>query len=479
MTLSSCFDNRSPGLTFFSKEQLDRIHGATLDVLERGGVVFQHPKALEILSSIGCSVEKDRVKIPSHLVEAALKATPSSIPVYNRDASLRMKLEGRNVYYGAGLIDPTLVEIDGTRKPYTTEACVKSSLVADALENIDFTMSMGFVADAPLGVRDVAEVATILKHSTKPILIASYTAKSLETMVEICGMIYPSKKAFLEKPCLIYYTEPVSPLQHTTHSLDKLFCACDYGLPLLNTPAPMAGGTAPITLIGTLLTGFAELLSGLVLIQNYKKGTPVILGGVFTALDMKSLVFTYGSPELQLLNTAIAQMSQYYKIPSFGTAGATDSHELDAQAASECGMSILLNALSGSNLVHDVGLMSSAMGASDELLVLSDDIIGWVKHYMHGIATDSLEDSIRELMEVGPGGNFVGTDFTLNRFRKEIWYPRIMSRTAYKTWEGSEKTPLNERLRNEVQRLAQTHLPASIPDDKIREIDRLIATYNP
>jgi trimethylamine---corrinoid protein Co-methyltransferase len=65
----------------------------------------------------------------------------------------------------------------------------------------------------------------------------------------------------------------------------------------------------------------------------------------------------------------MAQMAQYYRIPSFGTAGATDSHELDEQAGFECGVSILLNGLSGSNLVHDVGWLSSAMGTSNELLV--------------------------------------------------------------------------------------------------------------
>ena len=472
----SCSDNRSPCFSLLSKDQIDRIHCATLHVLERTGVVFQHEKALEILGSIGCSVEKDLVKIPSHLVEEAIRVTPSSVRVYNRDASPRMTLEGRNVYYGAGLTSPTLVEIDGTRKPYTREQCVKNTIVADALENIDFTMSLAHVTDVAVSIRDVVEVYTVLRNSTKPIIITSHTAESLGTIVEMCGIISSSKEEFLRKPSLMYYTEPVSPLRHTTHSLEKVFRACDYGLPLLNTPAPMAGGTAPITLTGTLLTGFAELLSGLVLIQNYRKGTPIIFGGVFTAFDMKSMIFTYGSPELQLMNTAIAQMAQHYKIPSFGTAGVTDSHELDEQAAFECGMSILLNELSGSNLVHDVGFMSSSMGTSNELLMLADEMIGWTKRYMCGIGVDTLGDSIRELTEVGPGGNFLERDLTLNRFKQEVWYPTMMSRIAYKAWDASDKTPLKERLRNKVEILAQTHTPLPISDDKIQEIDRLIAT---
>jgi len=464
-------------VSLLSARQIERIHCATLDVLEQTGVVFQHPKALEVLSSIGCKVDKDLVKIPSHLVEAAIAASPSSIPVYGRDGSLRMTLEERNVYYGAGLTSPMLVEVDGSRKPYTKGQCIKNTIIADALDNIDFTMAMAHVTDVPVDIRDVVEVYTVLRHSTKPIIITSHTGQSLDTVVEMCGIISSSKGEFLQKPFLMYYTEPVSPLVHTANSLEKALRACDYGLPLLNTPAPMAGGTAPITLTGTLLSGFAELLSGLVLVQNYRAGTPVIFGGVFTTLDMKHMTFTYGSPELQLMNTAIAEVARHYGIPSFGTAGATDSHEVDGQAALECGLSILLNGLSGSNLVHDVGWMSASLGTSNELLLLANDMIGWTRRYMRGIAVDTLEDSVRELADVGPGGSFVVRDLTLRRFRDEAWYPATMSRLAYKAWDASGREPLGERLREKTERLAQAHKPVPIPRNRIEEIDELIASH--
>ena len=470
--------NSSPSFSLLSESQIKELHDAVLDVLERVGVVFQNDKAIEILHSVGCRVEKDNhVKIPSHLVADAIRATPSVINVYNRLGGLQMKLAGDNVYFGAGGSCPYVVDIDGVPKSFTSEECAKNALVTDALENIDFYMAMAHCSDVPAESRDVREIFTVLANTVKPMIITSHTVKSLEMIVEMCGIISGSKEAFLEKPYLIYYTEPVSPLQHTTHSLDKFFAAADYGIPILNTPAPMAGATAPITLTGTLLCGLAEMLSGLVMIQNYKKGTPVIFGGVFGTLDMKGMTYAYGSPELQLMNTAVSQMSRFYDIPSFGTAGATDAHEIDAQTAFEGGMAILLNALSGSNLVHDVGWMSSEQATSNEMMVLGDEMIGYTKRYISGIDTGSMEDSIRELAEVGPGGTFLDRDMTLDLFKTEIWYPGIMQRVAHKAWMDSEKTSLRQRLKNEVDRIVKEHHPAPIPDDIKRQVSEMIESY--
>ncbi len=478
MIIPNRIRNCSPSFSLLSQSQIEEIHNAALDVLERVGVVFQSEKAVEILRSAGCKIEKDNlVKIPSHLVEEAVGLTPSSISVYNRIGELQMKLEADNVYFGAGGSCPYVAEIDGEQKSFTSEECAKNALVTDALKHIDFYMAMAHCSDVPAESRDVREIFTVLTNTIKPMIITSHTVKSLDVIVEMCGVISGSKEAFLSKPYIIYYTEPVSPLRHTAHSLDKLLTAADYGLPILNTPGPMSGGTAPITLVGTLLCGVCELLSGLVLVQNYKKGTPIIFGGVFTTLDMKGMIFTYGGPELQLMNTAIAQLTRFYDIPSFGTAGATDSHEIDAQAAFECGTSILLNALSGSNLVHDVGWMSSAQTTSNELLVLGDEIIGYTERYLSGIDTSRIQDSIKELAEVGPGGSFLDRDLTLELYRKEVWYPKIMTRISHKAWMDSEKVPLKQRLKNEVDRIVKEHQPTPIPDETQLRVIEMIETY--
>ena len=431
-----------------------------------------------MLRSIGCRVESGNlVKIPARLVEQAIEWSPSTIPVYNTRGELQMTLEQGSVYFGAGGASPFMTESDGSQTAMTSKECAEQAVVADALENIDFFMAMAHCGDFPVEVRDVFEILTVLSNTLKPIVITSNTQKSLDVIVEMCSVLSGSKEDFLDKPYLLYYTEPVTPLQHTKHSLDKLLSAADYGLPILNTPAPMAGGTAPITLSGTLISGFAELLSGMVLVQNYKRGTPMIFGGVFTTLDMRETTFTYGSPELQLMNSAIAEMARFYKVPSFGTAGETDAHEIDAQAAFECGQSILLNALSGSNLVHDVGWLSAAQATSNELLVLCDEMIGYARRYIAGINTNRIEQSVSELAEVGPGGSFINRDMTFELFRKEVWYPTLMSRQSHKSWLASDKKPLDERLKDEVDRILKDDCKPAIEEARIQEMQKIADDY--
>jgi trimethylamine--corrinoid protein Co-methyltransferase len=140
-------------------------------------------------------------------------------------------------------------------------------------------------------------------------------------------------------------------------------------------------------------------------------------------------------------------------------------------------MSILLNALSGSNLVHDVGWTSSAQATSNELLVLGDEMIGYTKRYISGIDTGSMEDSIQELSEVGPGGTFLDRDMTLDLFKTEIWYPGIMQRVAHKAWMDSEKTSLRQRLKNEVDRIVKEHQPTPIPEETKRQVSEMIESY--
>jgi trimethylamine--corrinoid protein Co-methyltransferase len=150
-----------------------------------------------------------------------------------------------------------------------------------------------------------------------------------------------------------------------------------------------------------------------------------------------------------MLNSAIAEMSQHYNIPSFGTAGVSDAHVLDEQSALECAMGLLLNALSGSNLVHDVGWLGSASSTSNELLLLCNEVIGYVKHFVRGIDTDLLRTSVEELIAVGPGGNFVDRDLTLDLFKQEVWYPDFLSRAPFANW-AARGTPLRQQLADGV-----------------------------
>jgi trimethylamine--corrinoid protein Co-methyltransferase len=235
----------------------------------------------------------------------------------------------------------------------------------------------------------------------------------------------------------------------------------------------MAGGTAPVSLAGTLAIGNAELLSGLVIAQLKRKGTPFIYGGTFTVMDMSTTIFSLGAPELSLLCGALADMAHYYKLPVFGAAGLTDAKVLDQQAGIEASMSCLLSALTGSNLVHDIGHMESGLAASYEMIVMCDEIVSMVKRVMKGVEVNDESLAVDLIDRVGPGGYFVAEEHTLRHFRAEQWRPQFLDRSNYYRWNKDGKLTLGDKLNRKVKKILNEYSPEPLDPELIKEIRRI------
>jgi trimethylamine--corrinoid protein Co-methyltransferase len=235
--------------------------------------------------------------------------------------------------------------------------------------------------------------------------------------------------------------------------VDKLLFAATHGVPAVYTPGIMTGGTAPVTVAGTLVTGNAELLSGLVLSQLQAAGAPFIYGGVFTSMDMASSVFLYGSPEFYLFNIALAEMAHHYRLPVFGTCGCSDAKVLDEQAAAEAAASTLVATLSGANLIHDIGYLESGLTACFELIVLVDELIGLARRLERGIGLSEEMLALGEIAAVGPGGHFLDREHTVRHFRQELWFPRLFDRRRFDAWNQDGARPLGARLRARVREI--------------------------
>ena len=67
------------GLNLLTRDELNALHVATLDVMENGGIMVFTDEAQEIFHSYGCKVDKKTnvVKIPGYLVKAATSGTKS------------------------------------------------------------------------------------------------------------------------------------------------------------------------------------------------------------------------------------------------------------------------------------------------------------------------------------------------------------------------------------------------------------------
>ncbi len=447
-----------------SEDMIEQIHRASLAILAETGVRVGDEGARAMLSEAGCRVEADTVRIPEAEVQKALDAAPKSVHVWDREGHrVAMRLEGRNSYFGGGSDCPFFLDgVSGERRSSTLDDVAQLARLNDGLEHIDFIMSLALAQDVPAAISDVLAFLAMIENTSKPICFTTFSPESLEPIHE--AMLAVRDAAHLrERPFAIHYAEPVSPLVHPGPIIAQVkFCA-EHGVPIVYAPGVMAGGTAPVTLAGTLALANAECLSGLVLSQLFAPGAPCIFGAFATVLDMKTTVFSHGAPELPLMSAAMNEIAHHYGLPSWSQAGTGDAKAVNAQAGAEYVIGILTAALSGANLIHDSGFLDSSMTASLESCVLADEVISMVRHMVDGVTVTPETLAVDVIEKVGAGGSFLMEDHTVKHMRSEVWYPRLFERRRFESWAAAGGERLEVKMRRRAQEIFDRYEPAPLP----------------
>lgn len=443
-------------ISAFTEKQIEKIHNTSLLILEQAGINVHSNKCRDLLKGAGATVQNElRVHIPSKLVESALQTASSGIDIYNRDGEKAMVLKGRNSYFGTGSDLKYNFSMDKFER---IESCLENVALAarlcDRLPNIDFVMSYALPNDVPSSSIEIEQLRMMMDNTKKPIIMTQFSGLEMAEKIhkhacEYCG----DEKLFKKKPNYIIYGQFVSPLQHDSDALNRLSFCADKGIPVIYVPTIMIGASGPITLAGSIALANAECLAGLVMHQLIAPGAPFIYGGCVSPLDMKTTVFAYGSPEWRIADVALSQLSLHYNLPVFGTAGATDSKVIDAQAGAEWAYSLICAALAGVNIIHDVGYMESGLTGSLEAISICDEIIGIVKKTTSGFEISEETLALDTIKRVGPAGHFMEEEETLNRFLSDVWYPSLFERDRFEPWESRGCKDVLQRARERVKEL--------------------------
>lgn len=469
---------RTPQFEVLTESGREAIYSAALEMLERTGVRVGKEEALAMLGEAGARVDREtgRAHIPSYLVEEALATVPRKVLIYDRDGQPAMRLEGSHYYYGTGSECPSILDsYTGETRKFMRADIGNAGRLVDALPNLDFLMSMGIIWDEPVHVADLYQFQEMLFNCTKPIVFTCYDRRGNEGIMKMAAVAAGGEDELRAKPFVVHYIEPSSPLDASKEAVDKLLFSAENGIPSIYTPCTCAGSTSPVTLAGTVAQSLAESLSGIVISQLVKKGAPVITGGVISAMDMQTTAYLYGGPDFQLMTTAMMEMARYLDLPSYGTAGCSDSKVVDEQAAIEAMFSIALQTLSGGNLIHDVGYIGSGLIGSFDHLVMSDEIIGMTRRFMEGIDFDEEHLAVDVIHRVGPRGNFLQDPHTMKHFKTEHWYPELLDRRNYDKWAEDGHKTMGERINERTRALLEEHQPEPLEESKRTEILDLIA----
>ena len=465
-----------PTLRVMSTVQVESFVAAAMEVLETTGVKVMHPEATELLERIGAkSGPGGLVRLKPRLVEAAIASAPKRLVIYDRNGEPAMTLGGgheggANTYFGTGsdlkwTYDPTT----GNLRTTVAQDIADMARVVDYLPDMDFLMSYGIPSDVPTPRVYRTEFFQMVTHSTKPIVFTSDNGPEARLMVEMAATVVGGLDRVRERPFVMAYSQPTSPLQHSQDALGKLLACAELGVPVCYPPGMMPGATAPCTAAGAITQSLAEALSALVIHQAKSPGGGIVLCGAHGCFDMRTSINVYAAPERLMTQAALAAVYQHYGLPTWGFGGCTDAQVMDEQAGAEFGLLTLWAVLTGINLAHDTGYLGSGMIGDLRAIVHNNEINSYVRRLLvRGVPVNDDTRALSTIFAVGPGGQFLDKDHTFHHFRNELWYPGVSNRLNLTAWQSAGRPTMGLRLREKVREILHTHQPSPL-DGKVTE----------
>jgi trimethylamine--corrinoid protein Co-methyltransferase len=456
------------------QQEREKIHMASLEVLERVGVDVHDEKARDILVSGGAAVDADglRVRIPEYMVARALTTAPKRLTLYDRHGQVSIRAWGYNTYYGGG--SDCLNVLDhrsGERRRPTLQDVKDAAVVQDALPELDFVMSMFLPEEVDPRIYDRYQMEIMLNHTTKPIVFVTPDFEGCVAAVEMCEIVAGSADAFRQRPFATCYINVTSGLIANEEALQKCIFLAEKGLPMLYIPLNAGGVNSPATTAGCIASMNAGILLGVVLAQLVRPGVPVAVpgwnGGPY---NLKTMVGNYVLADEQGVPT---EMGKYYDLPVFGLGGSTDAKVLDQQTGMEVTLSLLTALLHGANIVHDVGFMDSGLQGSLQLQVIANDTLGFLRAMTRGVVVDDETLALDVLEDLGPTGDYLTHPHTLRHF-KEPFYSKLADKGTYSQWQDRGATTMEERAAQQVDKILESHEPEPLPADTQRDIREIV-----
>jgi len=474
-----------PQITVLSQEQIARIHAASLQILSTVGIRVDSERARQVFArAIGKTAAAGRVRIPRQLVERALATAPSNVEVYDRQGNLTFHLgppmkNGPNgevqTRFGIGVTalyyqDPETDEV----VPFTRKHMEMTVRLGGALPSFDAVSTVGIVQDVPPKASDLYAVLEMVANTVKPLVILVSDEKCFPRVLELLEHLHGD---LASRPFILPYFNPITPLVMNRGTVDKMFVTIERGLPFIYSNYGMAGATTPITPAGTLVLLNAELLAGLTFSQLVKEGTPVILGCLPAFFDMRGMGSFYDA-QSYVVNLACAEMMVHYRLPHCGTSGSGMGWGADLITAGHQWANHLLSCLGKVGLAPFVGDNLGSKAFPPAVIVYADEIIAQARRLAQGFPLDDRPFALSEIEEIGPGGSFLTSNLTLERFRYATYQSKVWPTLTMEEWLDRGSPRAGEELRHYTQRLLSEAGPPEDHADLIVEGETFINTSN-
>ena len=459
-------------LTLLSDDELARIHETSLKILREIGIKVLSKKVQSLLAENGAEVDSVRsiVKIPSSLVEEAVKKAPKEMVLCGRDPKFDLKLPSKNFTFIAtsGYANFMRDLETGEKRMTKTSDLRDFAILSDYLEGVDFFDSIVAPTELPPPVQTVHGLAVSFEHTEKHVLNRALNEKQAKWQIKLASAIVGDEEMLRKRPIFSSVNCPVSPLLFEESSSEAMVELAKAGIPVVPMSMALCGSTAPATIAGTLVIVNSENLAALVILECASPGAPMIYCAESTSADMRTGSINYRASELPLIAAGTVQLARFYGLPVYATQCGLDETPEDLESLIEGSKWLALAHLSHGDISAGLGSLENAESSALEQVVL--DVEAWVhaRAYLRTFSVDEETLGFDAISEVGSGGNFLGLKHTLEHFQKEIWLKK--ETTILPSTDGS----LVERAKEKVREILSTHVPAQLEEDVRREINQIL-----
>lgn len=462
---------------FMTEQDCKAVVDGALHILATTGCEVKDPGTCELFEQAGCTVDGTHVTIPEQLMREALATVPKSVDLYDRQGELALTLSATSdkQFYMAGIaamgrIDPR----DGSKHDTCYQDAVEAAIVEDNLDNIDVACACAFVLDKHEAIAEVYETRAMIEHTSKPFMMNTFRPENIPFELELLAAGQGKETYDEEKPYTIGGQCAISPLVHDADAMKNLRGLFEHNIPSYYIAAPSMAGTGPVTMAGSMVVSLADCFVGLLLSQLVHTGAPFIASCFIDSMDMRSMQFTFSSPEFCLVSAAPASIFRYLDIPYLVHLGATDSPVFDEQAAFDITAQLMAGKFCNCNGQFFLGFMESAMGSSLEAMAFGDEVIGYLDTAVKPIEVNDDTLALDLIDQVGPGGTFTAEVHTFEHCR-DLWAPTSFMRClSHADWHAQGAKTLGKRLNERVLELLEAGPRTPLPPESIALLDSII-----
>jgi trimethylamine:corrinoid methyltransferase-like protein len=467
-----------------SAEQAQQLIDSAMILMRDCGVAFEPgSEALSILRAAGCAVTDDGVvRFEPERVRDALDTVAKSARLWDRSGTRSIDLDCRHSWFIPGMTCIKVYDLEsGEPRDSTGEDLATITRVADALPNIDAVcIACKNVTRSDIH-GEIEEFSIMAANTTKPLEYLCEQPKSLGVVIDMAAAIRGGHQELFDKP---YFLQIITPLPLNYHAMhtDQLIQAVRAGIPVSIGTLPIGGASTPITTAGSIVNSLSTDFAAMVLAQIVRRGSFCI--GSSDVCFMEPATGSIGNfAQTSLADLIMCQVRRSLALPSFtGAAGYSGSARFNQDAVAEITAGMLQTFFSRPATLDYLGSLDQGLTYSLHALLLCHDLAGLLRTMWQGVQIDASTLALDLASAVGPRGNYLAQQHTVDHCREHLWQSRYFGPNMPLGGAGGADTDLKDRIERDLRQILENHHPQPLGAELAARLaairERFAASYS-